>query len=453
MISIQMNEQLTREFKEKTTSAQQAVRLINNGDIVYIGTCSSVAYGLLEALWRRKEELEDVTLTGGLLINPVDALCEGNFKLMTYFIGPVERKRMNKAGFDFTSVHLSQTDIWIKETARPNTAFFEVSLPDENGYMSYGAGGAGVGTHVKDIVDTVILQINKRAPYVYGDNNLIHVSEADSIVCYDSELPEAPEAPEDETISSIANFLLEHIDDGACIQLGIGSIANAVGYRLRDKNDLGAHTEIITDSMMELMKLGVLNGSRKNFFPGKVATAVAFGSAALYNYLDHNENVYFLPFSELNSPLNIAKNNDMISINSAISMDLFGQVSSESIAGKQYSGTGGQLDYVIGAQLSKGGKSFLAVQSTVDNRSGGTASRIVSQFPPGTIVTTPRSETQYVVTEYGCVNLKPLTMRDRVKAMISLAHPDFRPQLLEEAKTILTSDPYGKNLTASTGNA
>jgi len=412
-----------------TMLPEEAVKLIKNGDRIYIGTCSSVAYGLLEALWARKAELEDITLTGGLLIAPADAICEKGFDLVTYFIGPAERKRMKNTETGFTSVHLSHTDLWARETARPNVAFFEVSPPDKNGYASYGAGGVALGTIVKEMADTVILQINSRAPYVFGENNLIHISDADAIVYYDSKIPEAPAAPHEDSIDAIAGFLLENIPDGACIQLGIGSIANAVGYRLRDKNDLGAHTEIFTDSMMELMKLGVLNNKRKSFLPGKAATAVAFGSEALYKFLDHNEDIYFEHFCELNDPVNIAKNDNMISINSAVSIDLFGQVSSETVAGRQYSGTGGQLDYVKGAQMSKGGKSFIAVQSKA-----GTASRIVSEFAPGTVVTTPRSEVEYIVTEYGCVNLKPLCMRDRISAMISLAHPDFRPQLREEAK-------------------
>ena len=429
-----MNELLKTEFENKTKTVAEAVRLINNGDIVYIGTCSSVAYDLLQALWERREELPAVVLVGGLLIDPADALCDGSFRLKTYFIGAAERKRMKAADIDFTSVHLSQTDLWCKETVKPNAAFLEVSPPDADGYMSLSAGGVGVGAHVLETAGTFILQINKRAPYVLGESSKIHISRADAIVYADHELPRAPESPHDEEIVKIAGFLLDRIPDGACIQLGIGGIANAVGFMLRDKNDLGAHTEIITDSIMELMKLGVLNNSRKTWLPGKTAAGVAFGSEKLYDFLDRNEDIYFMPFSVLNDPVVISKNDDMISINSAISIDLFGQVSAETIAGRQFSGTGGQLDYVKGAQMSKGGKSFIAIQSTAVDRDKKKVSRIVSAFQPGTVVTTPRSEVQYVVTEYGCVNLKPLCMRDRVRAMISLAHPDYRPQLIEEAK-------------------
>jgi len=182
------------------------------------------------------------------------------------------------------------------------------------------------------------------------------------------------------------------------------------------------------------MKMGVINNRRKNFFPGKTLTAFSFGSKALYDFLNYNEDIYFMPFSVVNDPVNIAKNDNMVSINTAISIDLFGQVNAESVAGQQYSGTGGQLDFVKGAQMSKDGKSFIAIQSVVESSRSGTASRIVAHFPPGTIVTTPRSEVQYVVTEYGCVNLKQLCVRDRARALISLAHPDFRGMLTDEAR-------------------
>ena len=210
-------------------------------------------------------------------------------------------------------------------------------------------------------------------------------------------------------------------------------MANAVGAGLRSKNDLGAHSELMTDSMMELMKLGVLNNSRKNYMKGLTVAGFAFGSDELYRFLDHNSGVFFMPFPEVNNPINIAKNSNMISINTALTIDLMGQVVADNLSGRQFSGTGGQLDFVRGAQLSRGGKSFIAVTSTVNSRSG-PLSRIVPQLPVGAAVTTPRSEVQYVVTEFGCVNLKTLNMKDRVRAMIGLAHPDFRPQLTEDAK-------------------
>jgi len=429
-----VDEELNREFAEKTMSAEEAVRLIKNDDTVYIGTCSSVAYGLLEALWERRGQLKNVTLAGALIEMPADAILSDSFNYLSYFFGSQERSRYNSTHIDYASVHLSQTDIWSKSVARPNVALYDVSPPDANGFMCYGAGGVGVGAHIKDVADIIILQINSNEPYVYGEMNLVHISEATAVVYSDHDLPEPPELPQDEAIGMIADFLIEQITDGACIQLGLGGVATAVGYGLREKNDLGAHSELVSDSIMDLMKLGVLNNQRKNFFQGKTVTGFSLGTKSLYSFLNYNKDFYFMPFTEVNDPVNIAKNDNMVSINTAISIDLFGQVNAESIAGRQYSGTGGQLDFVKGAQMSRGGKSFIAVQSVVNSSKTGRTSRIVSQFPAGTIVTTPRSEVQYVVTEFGCVNLKELCMRDRVGAMISLAHPDFRPMLADEAR-------------------
>lgn len=429
-----MNQQLTKEFRDKTMQASDAVGLVKNGDTVYVGTCTSVAYGLLDAILQREGELEDVTLAGGLIIKPAPVFSSDGFNFLTYFTGAAERKNLYKAGSGFTSVHLSQVDIWCRETAKPNVAFLEVSPPDENGYMSLGAGGVGAGTYIIETADTIILQINKLAPYVYGENNLIHISEADCIVYSDTGIAEIPSLPDNEAVTAIGDLLLGQIPDGACIQLGLGGLATVVGDRLRVRNDLGAHSELICDPIMDLMKLGVLNNSRKSFLPGKTVAGCSLGSKALYEFVDHNEDVYFLPFPIVNNPAVIARNDNVISVNTAISIDLFGQVNADNFAGRQYSATGGQLDFVRGAQMSKGGKSFIAIQSIVEGEKSGRVSRIVAGFPQGTAITTPRSDVQYIVTEYGCVNLKPLSMRDRARALISIAHPDFRAQLTDEAK-------------------
>ena len=259
------------------------------------------------------------------------------------------------------------------------------------------------------------------------------------MVWADVEKENIPGGPmeEDAEIEAMSRYLLDQIPDGACIQLGIGGVATAVGYGLRTKNDLGCHTEMMSDSIMELMQAGVINNSRPKFIPGRTVVGFAFGTKKLYEYLDHNENMWFGPFPVVNSPVNIAKNDNMISINTAMSIDLFGQVAAEGMGGIQFSGTGGQGDYVRGAQLSKGGKSFLAFKSTLGtNPDGSPVSRIVPTFPPATIVTTPRSDVQYVVTEYGSVNLKHLTVRDRARALISLAHPDCRKELTEQARKL-----------------
>lgn len=227
---------------------------------------------------------------------------------------------------------------------------------------------------------------------------------------------------------------MEQIPDGACIQLGLGGVSNAVGFGLAQKNDLGVHSELMTESIMELMKQGVVTNRRKTYLPGKTVAGFTYGSPELYRFVDHNPDLYYLPFPEVNNPVNIAKNDCMISVNTALSIDLLGQVNADNFVGRQYSATGGQVDFIRGAQMSRGGKSFLAVTSVAENRKLGRQSRIVARFPVGTAVTTPRSDVQYVVTEYGCVNLKTLSLRDRAHALIELAHPEFRPQLIDEAR-------------------
>lgn len=250
----------------------------------------------------------------------------------------------------------------------------------------------------------------------------------------DDELPAATELEPDDAVRKISDYIVEQVPDGATIQLGLGGLASAVGYGLRSKNDLGIHSELMSDVMMHLMREGVVTNRKKTAFPGKSVASFAFGSKELYQYMDHNPDFYFMPFTKVNDPAVIARNDNMISINTAMPIDLFGQVAADSLGGHQQSGTGGQVDFVRGAQRAKNGKSFFALTSTLTSKKKGRLSRIVSAFPPGTAVTTPRSDVQYVATEFGCVNLKPLTMRDRVQAMIGLAHPQFREQLREEAR-------------------
>lgn len=437
-----MNQALLREFQQKEMTPAQAAALVKSGDTVYIGACTSYARGITDALSARAGELENVTLACSNIFPPFSPLdCEGReaFRINTFFMGYEERRGIGLGMTDFTSVHLSQVDQWCRETCPADIAFFDVSLPDENGYMSFGASGCCMHTFVREKAKTIVLQVNRHAPYVYGEENLIHISQAQHIVRMDVAKEEVPIPPEndDPEIQQMSDYLLDQIPDGACLQLGIGGVSSVVGYGLKHKNDLGIHTELMTDSMMFLMKEGVVNNSRKNFLPGRSVAGFAFGSQELYEFLDHNEKVYFGPFPLVNNCLNVAKNDNVVSINTAVSMDLMGQVAAESIGLRQYSGVGGQLDFIRGAQLSKGGKSFLAFKSTVGVRpDGAPMSRIVPVFPANSVITTPRADVQYVVTEYGCVNLKVLSMRDRVRAMISLAHPDCRPELTSQAKAL-----------------
>ncbi|MDO4395420.1 MAG: acetyl-CoA hydrolase/transferase C-terminal domain-containing protein [Clostridia bacterium] len=435
----ELKPELALEFKQKTVTPDEAVKVINSGDTVYIGTCSSVAHVLCEALGERSDELENVRITGALIQRPM-GIYSGNdpkaFKAISFFMGPQERNMYTKGLGEYTSIHLSQVDIFCKETAPARVAFMEVSEPDEDGYMSYGATGVALHKYVAEKAEIIILQVNKNVPSVYGEDNKIHISQANMVVFADDELSGIDDLLPDDSVKKVSDFLIEQIPDGACIQLGLGGISNAVGYGLMNKTDLGAHTEVMSESFMHLMEAGVMNNSRKTYMPGKTVASFTFGSKKLYEFIDHNENMYYAPFPVVNDVRNIAKNDNMISINTALAIDLTGQVCADNIAGRQYSGVGGQIDFVRGSQLSKGGKSFIAINSSYNDKKKGLTSKIVPRLPELANVTTPRSEVQYVVTEHGCINLKPLTNKARTLALIELAAPEFRAELTEEAKRI-----------------
>lgn len=437
-----MRDSLRRQFEEKTLSPQAAAALVKSGQSVYIGCCTSYARAIADAISARSEELENVTIGCSNIIPPMsflDCARPEAFRISTYFMGYEERRAWKAGRADFTSVHLGQVDQWCRHTFHPDIAFFDVSLPDDSGYMSFGASGCCMHPFIQEETDNIILQINRHAPYVTGQRTKIHISQAKHVVWADVEKETVPGGvmEEDPETEAMSRYLLDQIPDGACLQLGIGGVATAVGFGLGTKNDLGCHTEMMSDSMMALMKAGVVNNSRPKFIPGRSVVGFAFGSRELYEFLDHNPKMFFGPFPVVNNPTNIAQNENMISINTAMSIDLFGQVAAEGMGLNQFSGTGGQGDYVRGAQMAKGGKSFLAFKSTVGtNPDGSPKSRIVPYFPPATVVTTPRSDVQYVVTEYGIVNLKHLTMADRTRALIDIAHPDCRGELTAQAKKL-----------------
>lgn len=425
------------EYKSKRMTAEEAVRIVHGGDVVHIGTASSVACVLAETLYERRSELSDVTISSGQNLWKLPFYTEdgGPFSILTYFQGPAEREAMKRHKCRYTSLHLSAVDQWCGTYLKDGVAFLEVSPPDKYGYMCYGAYGVSMHEFVRRACSRVVVQVNRQAPYVYGRDNLIHVSQVDAIVEADHALAQVPDMPFDENIRTISEFIVDQIPDGATIQLGIGSLSGAVGFGLADKNDLGIHSEMMTNSMMHLMKQGVITNKRKNYCPGKAVVAFALGSEELYEFVDRNPDMYFGPYTYVNNPYQIAKNDNFISVNTAMSIDLFGQVAADNLGGVQQSAVGGQVDFVRGAQMSKGGKSFIALSSTIEKKDG-VHSRIVAALSEGTAVTTSRQDVQYVVTERGCVNLKALTAADRARALIELADPRFREELSDEAKRL-----------------
>ena len=423
------------DYKKKLVSLDEAAKLIKSGDSILMSAGPSAPIDLMNAMARRYKELENVTVTSGLLLSPMSHLgaeYKGHIKHHTLFLGPLERMFLAQGNIEVTSFQFSKTDELIP-SLKANVALFEVSPPDSRGFMSYGPLGTLYNGIASRNAEKIVVQVNRKTPFVNGIDAHIHVSKVECICHSDHDLAVLPDTPPDEDDRKIAQYIVEQIPDGACLQLGIGNVANAVGFELQNKKDLGVHTEMLTDSMVALVNKGVINCEKKALHRDKIVCSFGLGSRELYDFMDRNPMVSTFPISYVCDINNIAKNDNFISINNALTVDLTGQVCSETLGYSQYSGTGGQLDFVRGAQLSKGGKSFIALKSVAENKKG-KFSRISCAFAPGTVVTTPRSDVQYIVTEHGIAYLHNRSIPQRVKSLIAIAHPDFRDQLMREAK-------------------
>jgi 4-hydroxybutyrate CoA-transferase len=422
-------------YKKKLVSIKDAVKAVKSGDFVCTPGGPSAAYDLMTELAGRYEELENVTVSSALMMRPLphfETKYQGHIGHLALFMGPLERIFMPQGNIKVNSCSFSNFDDLITKELRPDIIFIECSEPDEWGYMSFGPGGASVNHSILKTVREVVVQVNKKVPYVFGTHAHMHVSQATCICEQDHDIPILPNIPITDVEKQIASHIVERIPDGSTVQLGFGAIANAVGFFLDSKKDLGVHTEMITDSMMDLAKKGVVNGTYKAYYPGKMTFGFGVGSKELYEFMHRNPMLESMPIHFINDIDNIAMNDNFISINNALTVDLTGQVCSESIGFNMFSSTGGQLDFVRGARRSKGGKSFMALNSMSVTKSG-PVTRIAATLPPGTVVTTPRSDTQYVVTEYGIADLWLKSIEDRARAMIRIAHPDFREGLEKEA--------------------
>ena len=291
-----------------------------------------------------------------------------------------------------------------------------------------------MGGDMLDSYDTAIVQINRRMPFVFGEGTVIPADRVAWMVEAEEDLPILPSAEPSEAEVKIAGHIVDRVPDGACIQLGIGGVASAIGRFLKDKRDLGIHTEMFVNALVELLKCGAANNSRKTINPGKTVLGFSLGSQEMYDFMYRNPDIEARPFAYVNDPRIIAQNDNMVSINGAMQVDLMGQVCAESIGPRQFSGTGGQADFVRGANWSRGGMSFLALPSTLTTKSGEVKSKISAVLPLGSMVTTPRADVQYVVTEYGVADLRNEPLDVRAKRLIAIAHPDFRDRLTYDAK-------------------
>jgi acyl-CoA hydrolase len=416
------------EYADKLVSVDEAAGKIESGDKCWFGPCSSSPVQLMEAIGNRFDELKDVDLVTGMALYPYnffqDSKYIGHLNFHTIFYGAYARSFFKNGNINVNSVHLSELDKAM-DNYEIDTLLADVSLPDEQGYMYYGPMGVAMNGIMADRSKKIIVQVNKNQPKVSGYKHRIHVSDVDWICEYDHDLPILPQPEVSEVETKIAAILVPLIPDGACLQVGLGGLANAVGYGLGDKKNLSVHTEMFTDSMVYLAKKGVISG--------KMVSAFGLGSKELYEFVGEGK-IELQPIPIVNKPAEIGKHDNFVSINACVMADLTGQVCSETLGHYQYSSTGGQLDYVKGAALSKGGQSFLCLPSTIENKDGSIKSTITLNLPDGEVITTPRSEVMYVVTEYGIADLQNRPIRERVEQMISIAHPDFRDELREQAK-------------------
>lgn len=421
------------EYQSKKKSLEEAASLINSGDMVILGPITGFPLEIVNEITNRKD-LMDVRFLSGLVITIPNFLTDnsqGRFKYLSVYMGPIERMFLDGNKIEPFSIHFSQA-FEASKRYNLNVAIIEVSQPNQQGFMCIGPGSSFMGKSVFTKADKIIVQVNPNVPFLQGADMYINVNEVDAICEVERPLFELPQIEEDPLQTIMAEIIAERIQDGDTLQIGFGKLANAIGERLTDKKDLGVHTEFLTPSFINLHKEGVVNGRRKNLHPEKMISAFCIGSADDYEYLNHNASIEFHPTSYVNNPEVIRKNDNFISVNNALAVDLTGQVSSESIGFNQYSGTGGQVDFVRGAKLSKGGKSFIALKSTTQVN-GKTISRIPSALSLGTIVTTPRSDVQFIVTEHGIAELEYKSIPERVNQMLKIAHPDFREELAKDA--------------------
>jgi 4-hydroxybutyrate CoA-transferase len=425
-------------YQQKLISVEEAASKIKSHDRVIFPPCGSAPSDLINAISNRYLELEDVTMFGALILYPFEYLKReyiGHIKHHTIFMGPIERKLAAQGNVEITSMHFSQSDWLVRNRIKPTVFIAEVSEPDDEGNMSFGPLGTFHGHTSASIAQTTIVQVNRQVPYVFGTKEaFINVKDVTWICEADHKVAELPNPPVSDIDKQIASHMIDRIKDGSTIQLGVGGVANAVGYFLENHKDLGVHTEMMVDSMVTLVEKGAITCAKKTLHPGEMTIGFGLGSEKLYRFMHRNPLVKAYPISYICDSNTVAANPNFVSINSTLMCDLTGQACSESLGFDQFSATGGQLDIVRGASRSEGGQSFLAFPATAKAKDGTLISRISAVLPPGEVVTTPRSDAQYFVTEYGIADVKNKSIAERVHEMVNIAHPQFRDQLLSDAR-------------------
>lgn len=427
-------------YQSKLTTANEAIKFIHDGDKVVTGFGCGEPFGIERALVENYENYHDVEIISMLTLGD-SPWCrpemKGHFKLNCLFAAQSNRKAISLGVSEFTTSHFYEIPDLIKNYICPKVAIVMVSPPDEHGYVSFGT-TVDYTRGTADYCDIIIAQVNKYMPRTFG-NSFMHVRDFTCFVECNEPLPEVKSVDISETEMEIGKYCASLIKDGDCLQLGIGGIPNAVCAQLWDKKDLGLHSELVGDGVVDLLEAGIINNKKKNKNPFRTILGAAFGSEKLNNYINNNPSVELHPINYVNNPSVIAQNDNMVSINSCLQIDLLGQVVSDTVGLNQYSAVGGQVDFVRGATMSKGGRSIIAMPSTAKK---GLISRIVPLITEGSAVTTPRNDVNYVVTEYGIAQLKGKTLKERAKALIRIAHPKFRPHLILEYKKRYNEEPF-----------
>lgn len=423
------------KYKSRIVTADQAVRAIQDNQRLFLTGNVSVPHKLLAALVDYAPNLENIEVIQALTIGAQDYAAPemaGHIRVNTIFISDNVRKAVHEGRADFTPVLLSEFPKLFKERILPlNAALIHISTPDEHGFCSLGV-EVGLSKSAAESADIIIAEVNEQMPRTLGDS-FIHVSKIDYLVPVDYDLPEhamAAEGPNEAT-KKIAEYCAELIPDEATMQMGIGAIPDAVLKHLFDKRDLGIHTELFSDGVIDLVEAGVLTNAKKTLHPGKIIAGFIIGTKKLYNWVHDNPLIEFHPTEYVNDPFVIAQNDRMVAINSAIEVDLTGQICADSIGPKLYSGVGGQLDFIYGAARSKGGVPIITLPSTAKDDQ---ITRIVPMLKQGAGVVTTRNHIHYVITEYGIADLYGKTVRERAQALINISHPKFRDELTYQAK-------------------
>lgn len=432
----------SQEYQSKLVTADEAVKVVQSGDWVDYGWCTGTPDVLDQALARRTDELRDVKVRGGILLKPL-AIFERedageHFCWNSWHMGGLERKLIARGCAYYSPIRYSELPRYYRESIHPaDVAMLVVAPMDKHGYFNFGPNAS----HLMAVCETakhIIVEVNENMPRCLGGKEEgIHISQVDAIV--EGNNPAIGELGGGGTATdvdkAVAKLIVDEIPNGACLQLGIGGMPNAVGSLIAesDLKDLGVHTEMYVDAFVDIARAGKINGAKKNIDRFRQTYAFGAGTKKMYDYLDENPELMSAPVDYTNDVRTIAQLDNFISINNAVDFDLFGQINAESAGTKHISGAGGQLDFVLGAYLSKGGKSIVCCSSTFTRKDGTLESRIQPTLAQGSIITDTRANTHYLVTEYGKVCLKGLSAWERTEKIISIAHPDFRDWLIEEA--------------------